>query len=748
MNVFERASVSYLNFLDWQKDNRSFSSMAIFRAEDLLLTGTGEGERLRSYWISADFFPTLGVHPILGRVFRTEEDQIGGSPVAMIGEGLWERKFGRAPHIIGKTLTLNGKPYEVVGVVPASFSLYGRARDAYIPIGQWDDTTFRDRRASMGSQVIGRLKPGATIAKAQADMSNIANNLAAAYPNSNKGSGVTLVPLKQNIVGDIEPLLLVLLGAVAFVLLIACANVANLLLARSTGRAREFAIRIALGAGRGRVIRQLLTESMLLSVGGGALGLAFAFWGTQAVLRTLPQALPRASEIHLDTSVLLFTLGVSLGVGMLFGLAPALRLSEGNLPEVLKEGGRGASAARHRVQTLFVVAEIALALILLVGAGLMIRTLAALWNVHPGFNPHNMLTFSMTLPRNMAGDPDGQRALLRRVHDTLSAVPGVQFASLQAGSVPMQGDSEIPFWIEGRAKPATTQEMPYALFYLTESDHLKVMETPLLRGRFFTDQDRERSQPVAVIDDGFARKYFPNEDPIGKRLNLAIIDTQPVVIGIAGHVKHFGLDADATAKVQAQIYMPLMQIPDRFMPLLSSGIRIVSRIQGRSADVAGAIRPAMQQMSSEQIVYGIRTMDEVIAESLADRRFSMILLGVFAALAVLLSSIGIYGVISYIVEQRTHEIGIRMALGARRTDVLALVLGQGSRMALAGVGIGLLAAIGLTRMMNRMLFNVSATDPLTLGGVSLLLMIVALVACYLPARRAVRTDPVVALRRE
>jgi predicted permease len=748
VSEFGHSSVTYLNFVDWQKSNHSFEALAGQRNDNLFLTGQGEGERVRALMISADFFRVMGAEPIAGRTFRPEEDQVGAAPVVLLGAGLWARKFESSPDIVGKSITLTGKSYQVVGVIPASFSLYERPSDIYIPIGQWDDPTFRDRKVSFGTHAIGRLKPGVSLQQAQADMDHVARNLEAAYPDADKGMGIALVPFKQDLVGDIRPFLLVLLGAVGFVLLIACANVANLLLARSTGRAREFAIRTALGAGRARVIRQLLTESVLLAIAGGGLGLVVAYWGTRTVLRTLPQALPRAHEIGLDTHVLLFTAGVSLVVGILFGLAPAIRMSGGSVSETLKEGGRGSSGARHKTQSVFVAAELALALVLLIGAGLMIRSLTALWNVNPGFNPKNLLTFDMTLPPGLGQNPDGMRAVLRQVHGVLTAMPGVQAVSLQGGSLPMQGDSELPFWKQGQPKPASQKDMTLALFYLVETDYLKAMGTPLQRGRFFTDQDNEHAPPVVVIDEYFARKYYPNEDPIGKRINLAILSTQPEIVGIAGHVKHWGLDSDAQSPIQAQIYLPFMQLPDKFMPLVANGIGLVARTDGPPGDVATVIRSTMAKLNSNEVIYGVQTMEQIVADSLATRRFSMILLGVFAALALVLSSIGIYGVISYLVGQRTHEIGIRMALGAQRGDVLKLVLGQGMRMALIGVGIGLAAAIGLTRLMSKMLFQVSATDPVTLIGVSLLLSGVALAACYIPARRAMRTDPIVALRYE
>src|SRR5580658_6151588 len=606
---FEHGSIAYLNFLDWQKDNRSFSDLAAYRDDSMFLTGTGEGERLRSFMISANFFTVFGIRPILGRVFRPEEDRVGAAAVVIIGEGLWKRKFGSSHDIIGKAITLNNKNYVIVGVIPASFSIYNQARDAYVPIGQWNDPTFRDRNVSFGTQSIGRIKPGVTIKQAQADMDSVAKNLAAAYPNADKGLGIALVFFKDDLVGDVKPFLFVLLGAVGFVLLIACANVANLLLARSTSRTREFAVRAALGASRTRVVRQLLTESTLLSVAGGGFGLIVAYWGTKAALKSLPEALPRANEIGLDTHVLLFTLAVAVLVGLLFGLAPALKMSRANLGEMLKESGRGSSGARHRTQSVLVAIEMAMALVLLVGAGLMIRTLAALWGVNPGFNPHNVLLFNVTMPRGLGANPPGLRSVLRQIHSTLMSIPGVQFASLQGGSLPMQGDSEFPFWLEGQPKPAAQNDMQSSLFYLVEPDYLKAMGTPLLRGRFLTEQDNEHSQPVIVIDEYFADKYFPNEDPLGKRINLAIVDLQPEIVGVAGHVKHFGLDSDAKAPIQAQLYMPFLQIPDRFLPLVENDVGIVARTQVPPANLVGAIRNTMLSVNSEEVVYGDQTME-------------------------------------------------------------------------------------------------------------------------------------------
>jgi predicted permease len=470
--------------------------------------------------------------------------------------------------------------------------------------------------------------------------------------------------------------------------------------------------------------------------------------GTKIILAAMPGALPRVEEISIDTRVLLFTLLVSGFAGIVFGVAPAFRLWHTNLQESLKDGGRGSTGSRNRTQNAFVVLEMATALVLLVGAGLMIRSLAVLWEVNPGFNPHNVLTTSITMPPGLDADPARLRAVLRDSLDHIRKLPGVTAASLYAGSMPMTGDSELPFWRQGQPKPASDSEMNWALFYPVQSEYLKTMQISLKRGRFLTDQDDEHSVPVVVIDENLASKYFPNEDPIGKRLNFGLLELQPEVVGVVAHVKHWGLDTDAGSKIQSQVYLPLMQIPDRFLPLLAHGVGVVLRSQNDPSLLLPAMRHAVGQVNSEQVVYGAETMQQIVSDSLATRRFSMILLGVFAAVALALSSTGIYGVISYLVGQRVQEIGTRMALGAQRGDVLQLILGKGALLGVAGITLGAVLALLMTRQMRSMIYGVSATDPLTFVGVSLLLMLVALVACYVPARRAMRLDPIVALRYE
>jgi predicted permease len=751
---FPEGAIPYPNFRDWQKGNHTFAAIAIYRGRSFSLTGLGEAERASGEYVSSDFFSLLGVHPVVGRDFASGEDEIGAAPVALISAGFWKRKLGGSPDIVGKTIALDGKGYIVVGVIPAGFELSLRnfqagAGDVYIPIGQWDTPALRNRYAGLGIHGIGRLKPGVTIEQARADLAGVSQILATLYPKEDQGVGATLNPLKQEMVGDVRPFLLVLFAAVGFVLLIACVNVANLLLARSTSRSREFAIRSALGAGHFRLVRQLLTESLLLAIAGGTLGSLLAAWGTKAALKHLPETLPRAGHVGIDARVLIFTASISVLAGILFGLAPAFRTSQPMLLETLKEGGRGSSGARHRPQAVFVVVEMALSLVLLIGAGLMIRTMAQLARIQPGFEPHNVLLFGVAPAPSLKGQGlDAIRAALREVHRGIESVPKVQAVSLSCGALPISGDDEQLFWLEGQPKPASSNDMNWSLQYLVEPGYLDAMQIPLRAGRFLTPQDTESSARVAVIDDAFARKYFPNENPIGKRLHLENAEAVAEIVGVVGHVKQWSLDADDQQPLQAQMYLPLMQIPEPAMKQVAAAVDVVVRTAGPPLGVLDSIREALREVNSEQIVFDVQTMNENIAASLAPRRFSMILLGAFAVLALVLSSVGIYGVISQIVGQRTHEIGIRMALGAQRNDVLRLVLGGGTRLALIGVGIGIVAALGLTRLMANLLYGVSPTDPFTFVGVALVLTLVALAACYLPARRAMKVDPLVALRYE
>ena len=748
---FEQGSISYPNFLDWQRDNRTFSSMAVARRYAFIFTGRGEAEQVNAEFVTADFFPLLGVNPILGRTFTQSEELPGAGPVALISEGLWRRKFDAAKDVLGKSMTLDGKNYTIIGVIPARFHLLTPSfheQDVYAPIRQWNNSILMKRGAGLGIHGFGRLKPGVTIAQARADMDEVTRNLASAFPDADRGISASIVPLKEQMIGEVRPFLLVLLVAVGFVLLIVCANVASLLMARSSARNREFAVRIALGASRKRVMRQLLTESVLLGAAGGGIGLLLAAWGTHTALKLLPTALPRAEEIGMDFRVLAYTMIVSLLAGTLFGLAPALKTSQANPHTALKDAGRGTSG-KHRAQSIFVVVEIALALVLLIGAGLMVRSLTRLWSVVPGFNPRNVLSFGLNLPPSMINaSPEMIRAAFREVDDRLASAPGVKAVSQTWGAIPMGSDDEQLFWLDGQPKPANENDMSWAVDYIVGPSYLKVMGTALERGRFFTAQDDEHSPLVVVIDDVFARKFFPDKDPIGQRIVLNNTGAKLQIVGVVDHVKQWGLDLDDTNSLRAQLYLPCMQMPDNFVALTPSGSAVMLRYEGSLSAVLDSVRHTNQQMSSQQVMFGVQTMESLISDSLAARRFAMILLGAFAALALVLASVGIYGVIAYVVGQRTQEIGIRMALGAQRNDVLRLILWQGARLALLGICIGLVGALALTRLMTNLLYGVSATDPLTFAGLALILAAVAIAACCLPARKAMRVDPMVALRYE
>ena len=742
---FEHAPVSYLNFLDWQRDSKSFSSMAIYRNQDYSFTGAQPAERVSGSMISAGFFRVLGQHPILGRDFGAADDHVGAAPVVILGGGFWKRRFGSSPSVLGQAMTLNGTSYTVVGVIPANFTFYGPQHDVYTPIGQWNDASFLNRNVDVSSHAVGRLEPGVTLAQASADMDAIARDLAATYPVADKNRGIALVPLKQDIVGNVQPFLLVLLAAVWFLLLIACANVANLLLARSLGRSREFAIRASLGATRSRVVRQLLAESALLAGAGGALGLLLAVWGTRAVLTLLPTAIPRAADVGVDTNVLLFALGASLVAGLLFGLAPALKTSRVDLHEVLKESGRGSSGTRHRMQRVFVAVEVALAFVLLVGAGLMLRTLQALWRVNPGFNPNHAITFALSLPSTPNTTSAQTRARLRQFDAALRTVPGVRAVSVTLGSRPMIHDTALPFWIQGQPKPATLNDRPVVMCYLVEAGFRQAMGVTLERGRFVTSQDDEHAPVVVDIDDAFAHTYFAGQNPIGQRINIAGFDVQAEIVGVVGHIKQWRLDADPKSAVEAQIYYPFMQLPEKLMPLAADAVAVVLRTDGDPAAVMAAVRRTVNDVEPGDVIYGVETMADVVASSYSARQLSMILLSVFAGLALILACVGIFGVVSYLVGQRTHEIGVR---GAQRTQVMRLILGQGARMALTGAAVGALAALGLTRLVATQLFGVTAHDPVTFVAVAGLLLLVTVAACYSPARRAMGIDPIVALRHE
>jgi predicted permease len=756
---FVKGSISYLNFLDWQRDNQCFEAMAAYRnAGGLTLTGSGEAENVKGEMVSAGFFEILGVKPMAGRTFSADEDRLGANPTVMISEGLWKRKFASNQHIVGQSIVLGGVPRTIIGVVPASFQLNQwnfHTAEAYTPVGEWREPQFRDRRSAWGMDALARLKPGVTLAEAAEDMQRVNRGMDATYPDIDAGIKTTIVPLRDQIVGDVRPVLWVLMGAVLFVLLIACVNVANLQLARSTAREREFAVRVALGAQQGRLIRQVLTESVALAMAGGALGLLLSYWGAKAAVAAIPDMLPRAENIGLDGRVLLFTMSISLVAGIVFGLAPAFRTSRTDVNATLNQSGRSLVGSRHKAQAVFVTIEMAMALILLVGAGLMIRTLVRLWNVNPGFNPQNVILFDVTPSASLSRQsPEAIRAAYRQMAATIHAVPGVQQVSFDWGARPMFSDWEETFWVEGRPHAEHEADLPLSLRYGIEPDYLKLMQIPLLRGRFVTDADNEHSARVAVIDESFAERFFPGQDPIGQHLHFTQGSSggprTDEIVGVIGHVKQFGLEPDKSNNVEVQYYEPFQQATDDIMRRVGQGMPVFVRVADGvdPESLFPSIRRALTQTDSQMVVDSLQPMQRIVADSIGRQRFAMMLFSIFAGGALLLASIGIYGVLSYIVGQRTREVGIRMALGAQKGDVVRAVLSDGARMTLPGIAIGLVVALVLTRLMSAMLFGVTPTDVVTFASVPLVLCFVALLACYLPARRAAKLDPMQALRAE
>jgi len=765
---FNKGSISYPNLLDWQRENRSFEAIAGYRWADGTITGVGQAEDVPAQHVSAEFFPVLGVTPMLGRNFSPNEDRRGANPTILISEGLWKRKFGSDKNVIGKRVIVGGEGRTIVGVIPSSFHLViqnFRTADVYEPIGEETDPAFYKRDSFWGTDAIGFLKPGVTLQQAREDMKRVNAGLAAAYPDINSNIKSTIISLKDEMVGDVRPVLLLLLGAVGFVLLIACVNVANLLLARSTARQREFSIRAALGAGSGRILRQLLTESVLLAVLGGVLGLVVAKWGTAAALAAAPRSsfaptIPRAEDIGLDVRVLLFALIISMLTGIAFGMVPGLRASRKNVSDTLKDAGRAISGAHSRAQAVFVMGEMAMALVLLVGAGLMLRTLMQLWAVDPGIDPHNVINFGVYPPPSLASkSPEAIRAAYRRIDSIIHAVPGIESASLSWGTHVMEGDEEESFLVEGQQPPARQADLPWALSYTVEPEYLKTMRIPLLRGRFINDADNEHTARVAVIDNSFARQYFPGQDPVGKHLSILDFDTDPTqrtwipltIVGVVAHVSQFGLADDPIRPLHAQLYLSAMQGSDLFLKgAAQGGATVYVRFRSPLGTEAAfqSIRKQLTADNDQTIVSGNESEEDLVARSIASQHLAFVLLGAFAALALLLASIGIYGVLSYLTGQRTREIGVRMALGAQRFDVLRLMLSDGITMTLAGVAIGVVAALGLTQLMNTLLFAIKPTDPVTFGAVAISLCLVALLACFIPARRAAKVDPMVALRYE
>ncbi|HEX8775381.1 MAG TPA: ABC transporter permease [Pyrinomonadaceae bacterium] len=736
--------------VDWREQSHVFEQVAAFKSWAWNMSGTNGPEQVWGARVNASLFPALGVKPLLGRTFLPEEDRAGGAKVVVMGHGLWQRSFGSDPAIIGKTVTLNNLSYTVVGVMPPGFKFPGGENMLsglqFSPKTElWEPMAFTDEelsnRGTHNLAVVARLKPDATLWQARTEMTTIAAHLAEQYPKFNKGIGVKLVPLHEQVVGDVRPALLILLGTVGFVLLIACANVANLLLARASSRQKEIAIRTALGASRLRVVRQLLTESVLLSLMGGAAGLLLALWGIDALGALIPENIPRANEIGVDSRMLGFTLLISLLTGLIFGLAPSLQASKTDINEALKDGTRGAStgSGRNRFRGMLVVSEIALALVLLVGAGLLIRSFMRLQQVDPGFEPKSVVAMEIVLPfiaPSNYKEPEQQAAFFRQTLERAATLPGVQAATV-VSSLPLSGAFEsTDVIIEGQPEPPNG-DWPPANYTMVSADYFRVMSIPLMKGRALTERDTKESPGVVVINETMARHYWPGEDAIGKRLTMGFEKTPREVVGVVGDVRQNSLDVETPLAV----YLPYQQFP-------YPGMTLVVRTVSDPASMAAAVRREVQAIDASLPVSNVRSMDEVVATSVSQRRFNMTLLGIFASVALLLSAVGIYGVMSYSVTQRTHEIGIRIALGAGSRDILRLVVGQGMLLTLIGVALGLAASLVLTRLMASLIYGVSATDPLTFAGVSLALALVALLACLIPARRATKVDPMEALRYE
>ena len=743
---FDQGSISYPNFKDWRERNQSFEKMAAYRWTGFNLTGGDQPERLSGRQVSSELLDVLGVAPVFGRNFRPDEDREGANPVAIISDSLWKRRFGGNQSVLDERLILNDQPYQIVGVLPSNFNyLYGS--DVLVPIEASKERSLKERAWHPGTQVIARLKSGVSLEQARADMTSIAGALGEAFPATNKEHWVTLGSLYDAMVGDVRKLLLLLLAAVGFVLLIACANVASLMLARASARQREIAIRSALGASRLRIIRSLLVESIILALIGGALGLLTAYWGTGLALKALPDALPRVDEISVDANVLLFTLAASIITGVVFGLAPAFQASNPNLNEMLKEGGRSGSSGRQRLRSALVVAEIAISLILLVGSGLLIRSFIALSRVNAGFDDRNLLTFDVSLSTKEFAEAPKVRRFFKQLIERIESLPGVQTAA-STDLLPLGGsDSENQFFITNRPKPSPS-ELPLAMSYITSAGYLTAMKIPLLHGRFFEETDTLTSTPVIVIDENMAAQYFPGESPLDQHISLPTgpdkaIDFQ--VIGVVGHVKQQNLDTTEGAFIGAQMYVSINQVPDEF---ISPGSTFVVRTNDNASSYVTPIREALASIGGNATLSNTKTMDQLRGDVIAVRRFTLILVGAFAALALVLSSIGIYGVISYSVEQRTREIGIRTALGASPRHVLGMVLGDGTKLAIIGIAIGTVGALSLTQFIRAFLYAVSPSDPLTFTGIALVLAAVSIIASYVPARRAMKVDPNTALRCE
>ncbi len=737
---YPQREASYPDFQDWQK-NQAFEGMAAYTGGGAILTGRGEPERLFAPAATANFFSVLGVEPAIGRTFRPGDDTPGAEKVVVLTYGLWQRMFGGDQDILGKPLTINGSSYTVAGVLPASFQFALRPADLWLPYQPTEAQLAR--RYMHGTNVIARLKSGASAQQAQSEMSVIASRIEREHNESHAGTHIRLVPLHEQVVGQVKPVLLLVSGAVGFVLLIACANVASLLLTRSLSRQKEVAIRAALGASRWRMVRQLLTESVLLSLAGGAAGLLMAYWGVDALIAALPEnqlnAMPFLKSLQVDAGVLAFTGGLSLLTGIVFGLVPALQSSKLDLHGALKEGGRiSGGTVRHRLSGALVATEIALAVVLLVGGGLLIKSLVRLLQVNVGFDPQNVLTMTLALPANKYSEPIRRVNFHEQLRERLESLPGVRAVGT-VNILPLILGNTTRFNVEGDPTPPPGQEIE-ANFRVTSVNYFQTLGVPLIRGRGFDDRDMTGAPTVVIINQRLADRVFAGRDPIGRRLSYTATNSTPdLIIGVVGDVKVTGLD-DAIR--------PVLYYPYRQNPQLNASL--VVRAGADPATLVSAIRREGRALEPDLALFNVRTMEEMITDSPAAflRRFPAFLIGIFASVALLLASVGIYGVISYSVNQQTHDIGVRMALGARAPDILRMVLKQGLILTLVGLACGVLAALALARLLGNLLYEVNSYDPSIFALVLATLILVAFLACYVPARRATRVDPMVALHYE
>jgi putative ABC transport system permease protein len=729
------------NFFDLRNQNKTFEALGAYGPLDINLTGAGEPERLDGQLVSANVFTILGVAPTLGRTFLPTEDQVGQEHVVVLSEALWQRRFNRDPSIINRNITLNGESFTVVGVMPRGFFFPVRETEMWVPWAMEPEQASGRGDHYLG--IVARLKAGVSIERANADLAAIGQRLATEYPRTNDGLGFIAHSLHRDYVGDLRLPMLILFGAVGLVLLIACANVANLLLAQATTRRKEIAIRIALGARRWTIVRQLLVESLLLACGGGLLGVFGAVWGVQALTKLLPESLSKLQGVAIDTRVLLFTLGVSVLTAIVFGGLPALLASRTTPGTTLSDVARdvtGRTSGRH-VRRVLVVSEVALAVVLLVSAGLLIRSFQLLRQVEPGFNPENALTMRMVLPFPKYAKQETRRAFYDEVLRQVKEVPGVEAAGMITFLPLSFSGMNFSFSVDGRPSPSD-MNLPFALFRVVSPDYFRAMGIPLQRGRYFEAHDSPESTPVVLINRRMAEQYWPGEDAIGKRVKVGPADSPNawlMVVGIVGNVRQTGL-----YEQKLEFYVPYMQERRSFMAPRD----LVVRTKADPAVIAAAVRKAVWAVDKDQPVSNVRTMNQVFAAAISQERFQALMLGLFAALALVLACVGLYGVISYSVVQRTHEIGVRMALGAQPVDVLRLVIRQGMLLTFAGLIVGIVAGTFVTRVLTDMLFGVTPRDPLTFVGVPVLLLVVAFLACYVPARRATRIDPLIALRYE